>query len=321
MEPQQVDRGPEVTVVVPAFNEEDNIAPMHERVMAALDGVVGGVELVFVDDGSRDATWERIRELAARDPRVVGLRFSRNFGHQCAVTAGVDAARGTAVVLIDGDLQDPPEVIPDLVKRWREGAEVIYARRISREGETWLKKLLAAGFYRVLRRITDVPIPVDTGDFRLMGPRAVAAIRGLPERNRFIRGLTSWVGFEQAEVGYERQARQFGETKYPLRAQLRFALDAITGFSRLPLRLPFIVGLWVCGLSTLTLVGAIGAGMAGVEFDPGLWVLGGLLSLLVGTQFLMLGLFGQYLGRIADEARERPNYIIGERVGITSSIP
>jgi glycosyltransferase involved in cell wall biosynthesis len=261
---------PELTIVVPAFNEEANVRPMYERVVAALEGAVDGFELVFVDDGSRDGTWRRIRAIADEDSRVLGVRFSRNFGHQCAVTAGVDAARGRAVVLIDGDLQDPPEVIPDLVARWRDGAEVVYARRISREGETWLKKFLAAGFYRVLHRITDVPIPVDTGDFRLMGPRAVSAIRQLPEHNRFIRGLTSWVGFEQAEVGYQRHARAAGETKYPLGAQLRFALDAITGFSRLPLRLPFTAGLWVCLLSVLALVGAVAARVAGMEFGLGI---------------------------------------------------
>jgi dolichol-phosphate mannosyltransferase len=186
---------PELTVVVPAFNEQESILPMYERLVAALEPHVAGLEVLFVDDGSRDATWQRVSELAARDPRVRGIRFARNFGHQAALTAGVDAASGRAVVIIDADLQDPPEVIPEMIARWREGYEVVYGQREQREGETAFKKATASAFYRLLRRITNVEIPVDTGDFRLMGPRAVAAFRSLPERNRFIRGLVSWICF------------------------------------------------------------------------------------------------------------------------------
>jgi dolichol-phosphate mannosyltransferase len=228
---------PELTVVVPAFNEQESILPMYERLVAALGPEVAGLEVLFVDDGSRDATWQRVSELAARDPRVRGIRFARNFGHQAALTAGVDAAAGRAVVIIDADLQDPPEVIPEMIARWREGYEVVYGQREVREGESAFKKATAAAFYRLLRRITNVEIPVDTGDFRLMGPRAVAAFRALPERNRFIRGLVSWIGFPQIAVRYRRHARHAGETKYPLRKMVRFALDGITSFSFLPLRL------------------------------------------------------------------------------------
>ena len=187
-------RPPELSVVIPAFNEEENVVPMYERLMAALDGVVDGLEILFVDDGSSDRTWERVIEASERDGRVRGLRFARNFGHQAALTAGIDRARGSAVVIIDGDLQDPPEVIPEMVERWREGYEVVYGQREGREGESWFKRATAAAFYRLLSRITSVDIPVDTGDFRLMGPQAVAAFRPLRERNRFIRGLVSWIG-------------------------------------------------------------------------------------------------------------------------------
>ena len=182
---------PELSVVVPVYNEEVNIEPMYERLVAALSEHVAGLELLYVDDGSADSSWEKISELATRDQRVRGIRFARNFGHQAALTAGVDGARGRAVVIIDGDLQDPPEVIPEMVDRWRDGFEVVYGQRENREGETWFKLVTASAFYRILRGITHVDIPVDTGDFRLMGPRAVAAFRAMPERNRFIRGLVS----------------------------------------------------------------------------------------------------------------------------------
>jgi hypothetical protein len=205
---------PELTVVIPAYNEEESIEPMVERLVLALEQRVEGLEILFVDDGSRDGTWRRISELAGRDPRVRGIRFARNFGHQAALTAGVDAATGQAVVIIDADLQDPPEVIPEMIERWRAGAEVVYGQREVREGETLFKKATAAAFYRLLRRITHVDIPVDTGDFRLMGPRAAAAFRALPERNRFIRGLVAWIGFPRSRC-VPPQRRHAGETKYP----------------------------------------------------------------------------------------------------------
>ena len=191
---------PELSVVIPVFNEEINIVPMYERLLAALAEKVSGIEMLYVDDGSADSSWEKICELAESDDRVKGVRFARNFGHQAALTAGVDAARGRAVVIIDGDMQDPPEVIPEMVDRWREGFEVVYGQRENREGETWFKLVTASVFYRILRGITHVDIPVDTGDFRLMGPRAVAAFRAMPERTRFIRGLVSWLGFPQTAV-------------------------------------------------------------------------------------------------------------------------
>ncbi|HHQ48306.1 MAG TPA: glycosyltransferase, partial [Acidobacteria bacterium] len=259
---------PELSVVVPAFNEEENVGPMFERLRTALEDVVDGFEVLFVDDGSGDGTWDEIARLAEADPRVRGIRFSRNFGHQAAVTAGVDAARGRAVVIIDADLQDPPEVIPEMVARWREGWEVVYAQREQREGETAFKKATAAGFYRLLHAITSVDIPVDTGDFRLMGPRAVAAFRALPERNRFIRGLVAWAGFPQTPVRYRRHARHAGETKYPLRKMIRFALDGITSFSFLPLRLATWTGFAVSALSFCYIVVVVVLKVLGINW-PG----------------------------------------------------
>jgi len=302
---------PELSVVVPAFNEQDNVEPMYERLVEALDGVVDGLEILFVDDGSADGTWERVAGLAARDGRVRGVRFARNFGHQAAVTAGVDAARGTAVVIIDADLQDPPEVIPELVARWREGWEVVYAQREHREGETAFKKATAAAFYRLLRGITSVDIPVDTGDFRLMGPGALAAFRALPERNRFIRGLVSWVGFPQAAVRYQRHARHAGETKYPLKKMVRFAIDGITSFSFLPLRLATWTGFFVSGMAFLYILVVIVLKFLGINW-PGYTSLMAAILFLGGVQLIMIGILGEYLGRVFDEVKRRPLYLVRE---------
>jgi dolichol-phosphate mannosyltransferase len=301
-----------LTVVVPAFNEEANVEAMHRRVSGVLDGVVDGFEIIFIDDGSSDGTWTLIRDLAAGDPRVKGIRFARNFGHQAALTAGVDAAAGRAVVIIDGDLQDPPEVIPEMVARWREGSEVVYGQREEREGETWFKLTTAAVFYRLLQRITNVEIPVDTGDFRLMGPRAVAAFRALPERNRFIRGLVSWIGFEQTAVRYKRQARVQGQTKFSVRKMLRFALDGITSFSFLPLRLATWTGFLVSLFAFLYIVVVIVLKAVGVSW-PGYSSLMASILFLGGVQLLMIGIMGEYLGRIFDEVKRRPLYLVGER--------
>ena len=311
---------PELTVVVPAFNEQESILPMYERLVAALEPHLAGLEVLFVDDGSRDDTWQRISELAARDPRVRGIRFARNFGHQAALTAGVDAASGRAVVIIDADLQDPPEVIPEMIAAWREGYEVVYGQREQREGETAFKKATAAAFYRLLRRITNVEIPVDTGDFRLMGPRAVAAFRSLPERNRFIRGLVSWIGFPQIAVRYRRHARQAGETKYPLRRMVRFALDGITSFSFLPLRLATWLGFAVSLLSFLYIMVVIVLKVLGINW-PGSTSMMASILFLGGVQLVMIGVLGEYVARIFDEVKRRPLYLVGEstdgRVGVT----
>jgi dolichol-phosphate mannosyltransferase len=301
----------ELSVVIPAFNEEENILPMYERLVAALEGCVEAFEIVFVDDGSTDGTWDRISGLAAEHRIVRGLRFARNFGHQAALTAGVDAARGQAVVIIDADLQDPPEVIPEMVDRWREGFEVVYGQREVREGETWFKKTTAALFYRVLQAITNVRIPVDTGDFRLIGPRAVAAFRALPERNRFIRGLISWIGFNQTAVVYHRQARHAGETKYPFRKMLRFALDGITSFSFLPLRIATVVGFAVSVFSFLYIVIVIVLKSLGINY-PGYTSMMASILFLGGVQLIMIGILGEYLARVFEEVKRRPLYLVGD---------
>lgn len=302
---------PELTVVVPAFNEAVNVEPLYHRLTAALDGVIDGLEIVFVDDGSTDGTWQNIQELAGSDSRVRGIRFARNFGHQAALTAGVDAAHGTAVVIIDADLQDPPEVIPQLVARWRDGFEVVYAQREERAGESWFKKATAALFYRTLHAITNVDIPVDTGDFRLMGPKAVAAFKALPERNRFIRGLVSWVGFPQAAVRYQRHPRAAGETKYPLKKMVRFALDGITSFSFLPLRLATWTGFAVSLFAFLYIVVVLVLKFLGINW-PGYTSIMASILFIGGVQLIMIGIMGEYLGRIFDEVKRRPLYLVRE---------
>lgn len=303
---------PELSVVVPVFNEEINIGPMYERLLAALSDKVRDLEILYVDDGSADMSWEKINELAASDERVQGIRFARNFGHQAALTAGVDAARGQAVVIIDGDMQDPPEVIPEMIDRWREGFEVVYGQRENRKGETWFKLVTASAFYRILRGITNVDIPVDTGDFRLMGPRAVAAFRAMPERNRFIRGLVSWIGFPQTAVMYQRQARQAGETKFPVRKMTRFALDGITSFSFFPLRLATWTGFAVSIFAFLYIVVVLVLKATGVSWSGYTSLMASILF-LGGVQLLMIGIMGEYLARIFDEVKRRPLYLVGDR--------
>ncbi len=312
---------PELSVVIPVYNEEINIVPMYDRLIATLSQCVDTLDIVYVDDGSADRSWEEISRLAQRDERVRGVRFARNFGHQAALTAGVDTARGRAVVIIDGDMQDPPEVIPEMVERWREGFEVVYGQRQDREGETWFKLATASLFYRILRGITNVEIPVDTGDFRLMGPRAVAAFRAMPERNRFIRGLVSWIGFRQTAVAYRRRARQAGETKFPLRKMLRFALDGITSFSFFPLRLATWTGFAVSTFAFLYIIVVLILKAIGVSW-LGYTSLMASILFLGGVQLLMIGIMGEYLARIFDEVKRRPLYLVGERTdGDESVIP
>ncbi|MEX1308782.1 MAG: glycosyltransferase family 2 protein [Candidatus Sulfomarinibacteraceae bacterium] len=302
---------PELSVVIPAMNEEENVVEMHERLVAALETVVDGLEIVWVDDGSTDTTWAKISDLAATDARVRGLSFSRNFGHQAAVTAGVDAARGRAVVIIDADLQDPPEVIPEMVAKWREGFEVVFGQRAVRDGETWFKKASAAAFYRTLRRFAHIEIPVDTGDFRLMGPKALAAFRAMPEHNRFVRGLVSWIGFPQTAVRFHRQPRARGETKYPLKTMIKLALSGFTSFSFVPLRSATWLGggfagfaiLYVVFRWLLALTGVAAFGSAGMV---------GLIVFLAGVQLLAIGALGEYVARVFEEAVRRPLYLVKE---------
>jgi polyisoprenyl-phosphate glycosyltransferase len=305
----------ELSIVVPIYDEQESVPELYRRLSETLAKTVASYEIVMVDDGSHDRTWELIRELAARDARVKGLSFSRNFGHQMAFTAGLDHVDGDAVVIMDADLQDPPELIPELVARWREGYDVVYAVRAKRHGETAFKLLTAAAFYRTLHAITNVDIPIDTGDFRLMSRKAVAAFRRFSEHHRFTRGMVSWLGFRQVGVPYVRAARHAGETKYPLKKMLRLASDGITSFSYLPLQLASWVGLAVAGLAGVALVAALAAKVAGAAL-PWMWVAIAGLGVLGGAQLIAVGLLGEYVGRVFDDVRGRPLYLVQETVGL-----
>ena len=307
---------PRFSVVVPLYNEEDNVPLLCERLRSVMGQTGAGWELVAVNDGSSDRTLELLEVEAARDNRVRILGLARNFGHQIAVTAGLDHAAGEAVILIDGDLQDPPELIHEMIERWQAGNDVVYAVRSEREGEGRFKKLTALVFYRLIYRITDVDIPLDTGDFRLLDRKVVDALNAMREHNRFIRGMTSWVGFRQTGVRYVRQARHAGETKYPLRKMLRFAMDAITGFSWFPLQVMIYFSLFLGVLSVLS-VPVIA--LLRLSLGPGF--LGGqvttivMLLLLGAFQLFFLFVMGQYVARIFDEVRQRPLYVVAQKTG------
>jgi len=302
--------------VAPCFNEEGVLHELHRRVRQVMDQTGEPWELVLVNDGSRDRTPEIMRELHAADPRVKVVDFARNFGHQIAVTAGLDYAQGDAVVIIDADLQDPPEVILPMIERWKEGYEVVYAVRTKRKGESWFKEFTAKLFYRLIYRITDVDIPLDTGDFRLMDRKVVEAVKRMKERHRFIRGMTSWVGFRQTGVPYVREERFAGETHYPLRKMLKFAMDAITGFSYAPLQLATYLGFTIAGLSGVAAVLVVYARlfMGTAPFYGQATTLVTVLF-LGGVQLITLGIIGEYLGRIYDEVRGRPLYVVRETLG------
>ncbi len=300
------------TIVVPIFNEVGILPELYRRMRAVLEGLDGSWELLLVDDGSTDGSTDLIRELAAQDPRVRPVIFARNFGHQLAVTAGLDHSRGQAVVIIDADLQDPPELIPELIQRWREGYEVVYAIRAEREGETWFKEFTASIFYRLIRRITDVDIPLDTGDFRLIDRKVVGALSSMRERHRFLRGMSVWVGFRQTGVPYRRAARFAGETKYPFRKMLAFAINAITSFSFFPLQLATYFGFVCAGLSALAIPIVIALRLAGSQAFFGQATTLIAVLFLGGVQLISLGILGEYVGRLYDEAKGRPLYIVRE---------
>ena len=278
-----------------------------------MDQLDGTCELLLVFDGSRDRSPEIGRELRAQDPRVKIIVFSRNFGHQIAISAGIDYAEGDAVIIIDSDLQDPPEVIPALVAKWKEGFELVFAQRAKRRGETFFKLFTATFFYRLIRRLASIDIPQNTGDFRLIDRKVVFAMRQFREHHRFMRGLSVWVGFKQTGIQYERQERYAGTTQYPLKKMLKFATDAITGFSYVPLQLATTIGLWISGLALLAIpVVAVLRVEFGREFFGGQATT--LISVLFlgGVQLIFLGIIGEYLGRIYDEVKNRPLYIVAE---------
>ncbi|MEJ2759294.1 MAG: glycosyltransferase family 2 protein [Anaerolineales bacterium] len=303
---------PVFSVVVPMYNEEESLPVLYERIVKVMDTTGEAWEFVLVDDGSSDRTAAVMRELAEADERVRPVIFSRNFGQQSAVKAGLDYARGQAVVVIDADLQDPPEVILQLIEKWREGYEVVYAQRTVREGETFFKKLTARLFYRLINRITDINLPLDTGFFRLLDRRVVDEINKLTEHHRFFRGISIWVGYKQTAVPYRREARYAGETKYPLRKMMKLAMTAITGFSYFPLQVATYLGFISSGISILFIpVVIIMRLMGNQEF---LGQASTLISVLFlgGVQLIFLGILGEYIGRIYDEVRNRPLYIVRE---------
>ena len=305
---------PVYSVVAPVFNEAETLPHFYERVIAVMESLHQPFELIMVDDGSTDNSPRILRDLHQRDRRVRVVQFSRNFGHQIAISAGLDYARGDAVIIVDSDLQDPPEVIPQLVRSWQEGAEVVYARRRHRTGETRFKLLTAAAFYQLIRRLTAVDIPADTGDFRLLDRGVVDALVTMREHHRFMRGLSAWVGFRQEAVLYDRHERFAGTTKYPLRKMLRFSIDAITGFSYIPLQLATSFGFVLAAVSLVGIVIAIILRVANHA------IVGQASTLILvlfmgGIQLIFLGIIGEYLGRIYDEVRARPLYIVRKTLG------
>lgn len=313
-----------VSLVCPVYSEEQCLREFHRRARGAVEAADPPVryEFVYVDDGSTDSSPAILRELAAADPAVRVVTFSRNFGHQMAITAGIDSAAGDAVILIDSDLQDPPEVIPEMIRRWREGNEVVYGVRASRDGESRFKLWTAQAFYRILNKLADIDLPLDSGDFRLLDRKVIQELQGIRERNRYLRGLVAWVGFRQCAVPYERAERHSGSSKYTLSKMVRLAADALTSFSEKPLRLALQLGL------VLTILAGLGAGWITVgkivtpgSSVPGFASLMVVVLLLGGIQLLCLGLLGEYVARIYVESKQRPLYVVRERLNLEGPHP
>lgn len=299
-----------LSVVAPMFNEAQTVREFHTRVRSALVDVE--FELVVVNDGSRDGTAEVLDQLAGQDDRLRVVHLSRNFGHQTAITAGLDHARGDAIVMIDADLQDPPELIPEMVQQWRSGSDIVYAVRRSREGETRFKLVTARLFYRLMSRLSQIELQPDAGDYRLLDRRALDALLSMRERNRYLRGMTVWVGYTQTAIEYDRDPRFAGETKYTLSKMLRFSLDAIASFSHVPLQVATLLGFLCAFIAFMGIPVAIGFRIAG-EFVPGITTVVLAVLLLGGIQLIAIGLIGEYVGRIYDEVKRRPLYFVRER--------
>jgi polyisoprenyl-phosphate glycosyltransferase len=305
-----------ISIVVPCLNEQEVLRETNRRLLAVLEQLPLKFEILYVDDGSTDATPDILREFQAQDERIRVVRFSRNFGHQLAITAGLEHAAGDAVAIIDADLQDPPEVLADFVAKWMDGFDVVYGVRARREGETAFKRGTAKLFYRVIGRLSDTEIPVDTGDFRLISRQVVDALLAMPERDRFVRGMVSWLGFSQVAILYRREARAAGVTKFSLFKMMRFATDGVVSFSTLPLRLATWVGFAASGIAILGILITVVERLLGVE-----GLVRGWASLLVailflgGVQLICMGIIGEYVGRIYGESKRRPLYVVRERMG------
>jgi dolichol-phosphate mannosyltransferase len=308
---------PTLSLVLPIYNEEEVIPELHRQLQEFLVKLALPAEVVFVNDGSRDKSMELLRGIATDEPRYRVVSFARNFGHQRAITAGIDFARGKAVVVMDADLQDPPEVVLEMVAKWREGFDVVYGRRRKRAGETWFKLLTARLFYRLFAAMIPIRVPLDTGDFRLMSRRVVVALRSLRETHRFVRGMVAWIGFKQTEVLYDRPGRFAGDTKYPFRKMVAFAIDGITSFSVLPLRFATYMGM----LMILGSIGVIAWALVAkyvlhqvVQGWTGLMIV---VAVFASVQLLMIGILGEYIGRIYEEVKRRPLYLVGDTVNAT----
>jgi len=310
---------PRYAFVIPVFNEEQTLEELYTRLAGVMSRLDGDSEVIFVDDGSRDRTFELLLELNRRDPRIRVLRLARNFGHQTAITAGLDYSCASATIIMDADLQDPPEVALDLVARWREGYEIVYAVREQRLGDPWVKRALATGFYRFLRRVTDVSIPVDVGDFRLIDARVLNEFKGMRERNRYVRGMFAWIGFRQTGVPFKRHERFAGSTKYPFRKSLALALDGVLSFSNAPLRVALTFGFLVSGASVLVgLLAVIGYLTGLYAVVRGIASVVVLLTFLGGVQLVVVGMVGLYVGRMYDEVKGRPLYVLWDAYGFGS---
>jgi dolichol-phosphate mannosyltransferase len=309
---------PEYSFVIPVRNERESLEELYRRLALVRGQLDGSSEIVLVDDGSTDASFELMAELNQRDPDVKVLRLSRNFGHQIAITAGVDHAQGRAVVIMDADLQDPPEVVLELAKRWREGYDVVYAIRRERAEERRAKRLTATWFYRLLGRLTEVDIPAEVGDFRLVDRRVLDAMSSMREHRRYMRGMFAWVGFDQTGVTYARAGRYAGTTKYPLRKMLRFALDGIVSFSTVPLRVTLNVGFLVSALSFVLGVAAAVVKLGGVYAVPGWASIVVMLAFLGGMQLIVLGVIGEYVAQIHEEVKQRPLYLVSDALGLSA---
>lgn len=300
----------ELSIIIPIYNEEGNIRLLYDRVSKVASGITGSYELVFINDGSKDQSLALIVNLAQSDPHVKYINFSRNFGHQIAVTAGIDYCSGEAVAIIDADLQDPPELIVELYNKMKEGFHVVYARRRSRSGESFMKKFTAKMFYRILAKITSIKIPVDTGDFRIMHRKIIEVLKQMPEQQKYLRGQIAWAGFNQTYILYDRDERHAGSTGYTYKKMIRFALDGITGFSNLPLKFATIAGFIVSGVTFLVSLYALYARFIAKDYVPGWTSLILAVLFIGGVQLISIGIIGEYMSRMSANVRNRPLYIV-----------
>ena len=302
----------DLSIVVPVYNEEKSIRLMYDRLLASITVISHNFEIIFVNDGSRDNSFLELVKLSKEDSRVKYINFSRNFGHQIAVTAGLDYSKGAAVVIIDGDLQDPPEVIPEMYAKHKEGFEVVYGQRLKRKGDNFFKKITAKYFYRILKKITSINIPLDTGDFRLIDQKIVKDLKNMPEQNKFLRGQIAWLGYRQTSVFFERDERKFGETGYPFSKMLKFALDGITGFSDVPLQFVTKTGIFISFISFLVILFAIFSHFILERTITG-WTSLIISSMFIGgVQLISVGIIGEYISRINKNVQNRPLYIVSE---------